>query len=98
VVGSHTHIPTADAHVMTSGTAFQADAGMCGDYDSVIGIRKDIAIARFTRKMPTEKMVPADGEGTLCGIFIETDDSTGLARNIDRVQIGGILRAYIPEV
>lgn len=98
VVGSHTHVPTADAHVMKSGTAFQADAGMCGDYDSVIGVRKDIAVARFTRKMPTEKPVPADGEGTLCGIFIETDDSTGLARIIDRVQVGGILKEYIPEL
>lgn len=98
VVGSHTHIPTADAHVLAGGTAFQADAGMCGDYDSVIGVRKDIPILRFTRKMPTEKMSPADGEATLCGIFIETDDSTGRARAIDRVQMGGILREYIPDV
>ena len=56
VVGTHTHIPTADAQILNGGTAFQADAGMCGDYDSVIGVRKDIPVARFSRKMPTERM------------------------------------------
>lgn len=98
VVGTHTHIPTADAHIMPNGTAYQTDAGMCGDYDSVIGVRKDIPIMRFTRKMPTEKMVPADGEGTMCGIFIETDDSTGLARRIDPVRIGRILKPQVPTI
>jgi metallophosphoesterase (TIGR00282 family) len=96
VVGTHTHIPTADAHVLKGGTAFQGDAGMTGDYDSVIGVRKDIPILRFTRKMPTEKMVPAEGEGTLCGAFIETDDRTGLAKRIEPVRTGGILKEQIP--
>jgi len=98
VVGSHTHIPTADAHVMAGGTAFQTDGGMCGDYDSVIGVRKDISVLRFTRKMPTERMVPADGEATACGMFVETDDSTGLAVRVEPVRIGGILKEYVPEV
>jgi calcineurin-like phosphoesterase len=96
VVGTHTHVPTADAHIMKGGTAYQTDAGMTGDYDSVIGVRKDIAIARFTRKMPTERMEPADGEATLCGTFIETDDATGLARRIEPVRLGGRLVDTIP--
>ena len=56
------------------------DAGMCGDYDSVIGMTKGVPVARFTRKLPTERMAPADGPATLCGLFVETDDTTGLAR------------------
>jgi calcineurin-like phosphoesterase len=69
---------------------------MCGDYDSVIGVRKDIPILRFTRKMPTEKMVPAEGEGTVCGCFLVTDDKTGHAKQFDRLSIGGRLKEYIP--
>lgn len=91
VVGSHTHIPTADAHIMTNGTGYMTDAGMCGDYDSVIGVRKDIPVLRFTRKMPTERMTPAEGEGTLCGAFVETDDKTGLAVKIEAIRKGPIL-------
>lgn len=91
VIGTHTHIPTADAHVMVNGTAFMCDAGMTGDYDSVIGVRKDIAMHKFTKKMPGEPMQPAQGEGTLCGVFIVTNDSTGLAKSIAPVRVGGIL-------
>lgn len=91
VVGSHTHIPTADAHIMVGGTAFQADAGMTGDYDSVIGMQKDLSIERFVKKLPTEKMKPAKNESTLCGIFIESDDKTGLATHIEPIRMGGIL-------
>lgn len=97
VVGTHTHIPTADAHVFPEGTAFQADAGMCGDYDSVIGVPKHIPITRFSKKMPTERMVPADGEGTLCGIFVETDDKSGLAKDIAPVIVGPYLRNTFPD-
>jgi len=97
VVGTHTHVPTSDAQILPGGTAFQTDAGMSGDYDSVIGVRKDIPIARFTRKMPTERMTPADGEGTVCGTFIETDDKTGLAKNISPVVVGPRLRNVLPE-
>lgn len=91
VIGTHTHIPTADAHVMTNGTAFMCDAGMTGDYDSVIGVRKDIAMYRFIKKMPGEPMQPAQGEATLCGVFIVTNDNTGKAVSIEPIRRGGIL-------
>jgi len=97
VVGTHTHIPTADAQIFKGGTGFQADAGMTGDYDSVIGMRKDIPIQKFVKKMPTERMKPADGEGTVCGIFVVTDDKTCLARYISPVRVGPNLREIIPE-
>lgn len=96
VVGTHTHIPTADCQVFPAGTAFQADAGMTGDYDSVIGVRKDISIHRFVRKIPGERMVPAEGEPTVCGTLIETDDKSGLAQNVAPVRIGGRLHEEIP--
>ncbi|HPF79192.1 MAG TPA: TIGR00282 family metallophosphoesterase [Alphaproteobacteria bacterium] len=96
VVGTHTHIPTADAQILPSGTAFQTDAGMTGDYDSVIGVRKEISIHRFVRKIPGERMIPADGEPTLCGTLIVTSDNTGLAKNVAPVRIGGRLHEEIP--
>ena len=77
VVGSHSHVPTADAQILPKGTAYQTDAGMCGDYDSVIGMRKEAAIARFVRKMPGEKLSPAEGDATLCAVFVESCDKTG---------------------
>lgn len=97
VVGSHSHVPTADAHLLPNGTAYQTDAGMCGDYDSVIGMKKDAAISRFVRKMPGEKLTPADGEGTVCAVLVETDDATGLARRISPVRLGGCLAPHWPE-
>jgi metallophosphoesterase (TIGR00282 family) len=96
VVGTHTHIPTADTQILPGGTALQCDAGMCGDYDSIIGVRKEVPIQRFTRKMPTEKMSPADGEGTVCGCFLVTDDKTGRAKEFDRLCLGGRLKEYLP--
>jgi hypothetical protein len=96
VVGTHTHVPTADAQVLPAGTALQSDAGMTGDFDSVIGVRKDISIHRFVRKIPGERMLPADGEATVCGTFIVTSDNTGLAKEIQPVRIGGRLREEIP--
>ncbi|MGE0251400.1 MAG: YmdB family metallophosphoesterase [Dongiaceae bacterium] len=87
VVGTHTHIPTADARILTGGTAFQTDIGMCGDFDSVIGFDKILPIQRFLRKLPTEKLQPASGPGTLCATLIETDDKTGLAKAITPLQI-----------
>ena len=92
VVGTHTHIPTADAQIFPKGTAFQTDAGMTGDYNSVIGFKPDIPIQRFTRKFSIEKLVPNDGEGTLCGTFVETDDATGHAKSVQPVRIGGRLQ------
>lgn len=98
VVGTHTHIPTADCQILPRGTAFQSDAGMTGDYDSVIGVRKDIPVQRFVRKMPTERMQPAEGEGTVCGTFIITDDKTGLAQAIAPVRVGPRLMETIPAL
>ena len=91
VFGSHSHVPTADARILVGGTAYQTDAGMCGDYDSVIGMRKEVAIARFVRKVPGERLSPAEGEGTMCGVFVETDDATGLAVRVAPVRLGGCL-------
>lgn len=91
VVGSHSHIPTADGRILAHGTAYQTDAGMCGDYDSVIGMEKEEAIARFVTRMRRERLSPAGGEGTLSAVFVETDDATGLARRIAPVRMGGAL-------
>ena len=91
IVGTHTHIPTADHQVLAHGTAYQSDAGMCGDYDSVIGMVKDTAAARYWRKMPGERLAPAEGEATVCGLFVETDDVTGLALRVEPVRTGGRL-------
>ena len=91
VVGTHTHVPTADHQILPAGTAYQTDIGMCGDYDSVIGMKKATAIERFVRKMPTARLEAANGEATLCAILVETDDDTGLALRIDPLRIGGRL-------
>jgi metallophosphoesterase (TIGR00282 family) len=96
VIGTHTHCPSADAQILPGGTAFQSDAGMCGDYDSVIGMVKDGATLRYWRKMPGEKLGPAEGPVTVCGVFVETDDSTGLARRIEPVRSGGRLSQAMP--
>ncbi len=98
VVGSHTHVPTADHQILPSGTAFLTDAGMCGDYDSVIGMRKEISIERFVTQLPGSRYQPADGEGSLCGVFLETDDATGLAVRIEPIRVGGRLSATLPEM
>ncbi|MGB3689224.1 MAG: TIGR00282 family metallophosphoesterase [Jannaschia helgolandensis] len=91
VVGTHTHIPTADACILPRGTAFQSDAGMCGDYDSVIGMEKTEPLRRFITGMTRDRFEPANGEATLCGLFVETDDATGLAREVVQVRQGGRL-------
>jgi metallophosphoesterase (TIGR00282 family) len=97
VVGTHTHIPTADAQVLPGGTAYQSDAGMCGDYDSVIGMQKETAIAKFRTKIVTERLAPARGPASLCGVCVETDDATGLAIRVAPVVVGGRLRPAWPE-
>ncbi len=89
VVGTHTHIPTADCQIFPKGTAYQTDAGMCGNYDSVIGVDKEIPIHKFVKKTPGKsRMFPAEGEGTLCGTLVKTDDTTGLATSIIPVRVG----------
>ncbi len=96
VVGTHTHTPTADHRILPGGTAYQSDAGMCGDYDSVIGMGKEGATARFVRKMPGDRLAPADGEATLCGVLVDTDDASGLARAIAPLRLGGGLSQEMP--
>jgi calcineurin-like phosphoesterase len=96
VVGTHSHIPTADAHILVGGTAYQTDVGMCGDYDSVIGMKKEAAIQRFVRKLPTERLTPAEGEATVCGLYLETDDTTGLATRVEMLRLGGRLSPAWP--
>ncbi len=97
VFGSHTHIPTSDVQILPKGTAYQTDAGMCGDYDSVIGFRKDISVPNFLNKIRGEnKMQPAEGDGTLCGTFVELDEKSGLALRSDYIRVGGRLRPHIP--
>ena len=88
VLGTHTHIPTADARIMDNGTAYQTDVGMTGDYNSVIGMRKENPIHGFTKGYRAEgRFTPADGEGKICGSYIESDDRTGLAKIIESFQI-----------
>ena len=96
VVGSHTHVPTADAQVLAGGTAYQTDAGMCGDYDSVIGMNKGPIIEKFVTRMKGERMQPASGEATVCGVVAETDDRTGLARSCQMLRVGGRLAEAMP--
>ncbi len=91
VVGTHTHCPSADSQILPGATAFQSDAGMCGDYDSVIGMEKGVAAARYWRKVPGERLSPAEGEATICGVFLETADATGLATRIEPIRVGGRL-------
>jgi len=98
VVGTHTHLPTADHQILPGGTAFQADAGMCGDYDSVIGMTKEGSAGRFWRKVPGERLGPAEGEATVCGLFVQTDDATGLALRVEPVRVGGRLSPAMPVV
>ncbi len=98
VVGTHTHIPTADAHILPHGTAYQTDAGMCGDYNSVVGMDKTVPLLKFIRKMPTDRMQPGQGPGTLCGVVVETDDATGLAKSIHPIRAGAHLSPAWPEI
>ena len=95
-VGTHSHVPTADARILPGGSAYMTDVGMCGDYDSVIGMRKQTAAARFTSKMPTGRLEPAEGEATLCAVYVETDEATGLARHVAPLRIGGCLSPQWP--
>ena len=90
VVGTHTHVPTADTRILDKGTAYQTDIGMCGDYNSVIGMNKENSIKRFLKDKDALKHFPSDGEGTLSGLIVEGDVKTGLAKKVSRIIIGGI--------
>lgn len=96
VVGTHTHIPTSDHRILKGGTALMADAGMCGDYDSVIGVEVDEPLNRFLTGIAQSRFTPAEGEATLSGVAIETDDATGLVRYVSPLRIGGTLAQVEP--
>src|SRR3954470_19388778 len=96
VIGTHTHVPTADHQVLSGGTAFISDVGMTGDYDSVIGMLKDEPVNRFLTKIASSRFEPALGAATLCAVAVETDDATGLARQIGAVRLGGRLEEARP--
>jgi calcineurin-like phosphoesterase len=97
VVGTHTHVPTADHQILPAGTAYMTDAGMTGDYDSIIGMQKDEPMRRFTSGIPAARFEPALGPATLSGIAVETDDATGLAVKVAPVRVGGRLAPALPE-
>jgi calcineurin-like phosphoesterase len=96
VVGSHTHVPTADAQILPGGTAYLSDVGMTGDYDSVIGMNKAIALQRFRSHLPGPRNTPATGEATLCAVYVETDDGSGRARIIAPLRRDGRLSPAMP--
>ena len=98
VIGTHTHVPTADAQVLPNGTAYQTDAGACADYDSVIGMDKEEPLRRFTTRISRERYRPASGPATICGVYVESDDKTGLALRIEPIRVGGRLKEVIPQV
>ena len=91
VIGTHTHVPTSDTRILSKGTAFQTDIGMCGDYNSVIGFNKENSLKKFFKEKDAVKHFPADGEGTLSGVIVEADKETGLAKKISRLIVGGSL-------
>lgn len=97
VVGTHTHTPTADHRILPGGTAYLTDAGMTGDYLSVIGVEKQGFVDRFATGLPGGRFRPATGEATFCGVAVETDDATGLAKYIAPVRIGGSLTPASPD-
>ena len=97
VVGTHTHVPTSDTMILEKGTAYQTDAGMCGDYNSVIGMNKENSLNRFMKKKSVyrtdiNKNFPAEGEASLCGLIVECDVKTGLANRINQFIYGGELK------
>lgn len=96
VVGTHTHVPTGDAQILNRGTAYLTDAGMCGDYDSVIGMDKVEPMRRFVTGMARDRFTPAEGAVTLAGVLVETDDRTGLARHVWPIREGGRLAPAMP--
>tara|TARA_R110002073_G_scaffold126703_8_gene271657 strand:- start:3822 stop:4640 length:819 start_codon:yes stop_codon:yes gene_type:complete len=98
VVGTHTHVPTADARILPAGTGYITDLGMTGDYNSIIGMDIEEPMRRFTTKMRSSRFSPAEGDATLCGVYIETDDRTGLTTRIEPIRVGGGLARTIPDV
>jgi calcineurin-like phosphoesterase len=98
VVGTHTHVPTADCQILAGGAAYQTDAGACADYDSVIGNQKDEPLRRFTTRISGGRYKPAEGPATVCGVYVETSDKTGLALRVEPIRVGGRLAQTVPAV
>ena len=96
VVGTHTHSPTADERILPGGTAYMSDAGMCGDYASVLGMKSAEPVNRFLTRISRDRFEPSEGEATVCGLAVDIDDSTGLAQAIAPVRIGGVLSSALP--
>jgi 2',3'-cyclic-nucleotide 2'-phosphodiesterase len=96
LAGTHTHVPSADHRILPGGTAYMSDIGMTGDYNSVVGMRKDDPIRRFTRGIPPFRLEPATGTPTMSGVAVETDDATGLAIKVAPVRLGGVLERAVP--
>jgi metallophosphoesterase (TIGR00282 family) len=96
VVGTHTHAPTSDHRILPGGTAFVSDVGMTGDFNSVIGMNKEEPLNRFLRKVPGARFEPAEGPATLCGLMIETDDTSGRAKKVAAIRVGGVLEQALP--
>ncbi|WP_102957559.1 TIGR00282 family metallophosphoesterase [Mangrovicella endophytica] len=97
VVGTHTHVPTADHQILPGGTAYQSDAGMCGDYDSSLGMDKEEPLNRFLSKIPRGRMEPAQGPATICGLGVEISDRTGLAEKVAPLRLGPRLSEVLPD-
>ncbi|MFV0432139.1 MAG: TIGR00282 family metallophosphoesterase [Alphaproteobacteria bacterium] len=97
LVGTHVHIPTADARILEKGTAYQTDAGMSGVYNSVIGVNKEASINRIRGIEPRLRFVPQEGDATLCGVLVDIEDKTGLANRVAPIRIGGDLAEFIPD-
>ncbi len=95
LVGTHTHVPTSDHRILEKGTAYQTDVGMCGDYNSVIGMNKDNSLKKFFKDPSASKHYPALGEATISGLMVEADDKTGLAKKVEPIIIGGVLKNKI---
>jgi len=95
VVGTHTHVPTSDHRIMEKGTAYQTDIGMCGDYNSVIGMNRDNSLKKFLKDSSVKKHYPALGEATISGLMVQADDKTGLAKKIEPIIVGGVLENRI---
>jgi hypothetical protein len=95
VVGTHTHVPTSDHRIMEKGTAYQTDLGMCGDYNSVIGMNRDNSLKKFLKDSSAENHFPALGEATISGLLVTADDKTGLAKKVQPIILGGSLQERI---
>ena len=95
VVGTHTHVPTSDYRILEKGTAYQTDIGMCGDYNSVIGMNKDNSLKKFLKDSSAESHFPSLGDGTISGLLVTADNETGLAKKVQPIILGGFLEERI---